>query len=264
MIILQDCLKWMRSQPAESVDIIVSSPPYNIGISYNTYGDRMTSNDYLTWQEQVWTEACRILRPDGHLFLNISPTRKNPLLPYCVASSVPWRIQNTFIWNKSITIDGHVRGHGNPVSSQRYIPSGWEFVFHFTQSGDTPISQQRSGVPYQPEWAQSNAQRSGRDWRPCTNTWFIPYETNGARSNKTLKSGKKHPAIFPRELVRQCLRVCDAQPDHTIYDPFGGTGTTAVVAQEFGAKWIITEIDSDYVEFIEDRLNAQCAALVRR
>lgn len=66
---------------------------------------------------------------------------------------------------------------------------------------------------------------------------------------------KKHPAIYPRELVRKCLRVADAQPGHVVYDPFGGTGTTASVAQEFGCDWITTEIDPDYAEFIKNRLH---------
>ena len=62
----QDCLEWMRTQADDTIDIVVSSPPYNIGISYNTYGDKMTAQDYIDWQKQVWQEACRILKPDGH------------------------------------------------------------------------------------------------------------------------------------------------------------------------------------------------------
>ena len=253
MIINQDCVEWMRTQPDNSIDIVVSSPPYNIDIDYNTYRDR--KDNYIGWMHSVWCEATRILKPTGHLFLNIQPTRNNPMMPYEVVSGIDWCIQNTFIWNKSVTIDGYVRGHGNPVMSKRYIPNGWEFVFHLTEKGKTPISQERSGVPYQPQWAEDNAKRSGRDWRPRTNAWFIPYETNGAKSNKTLANGKKHPAIYPRELVRTCLRVADVQPEHTVYDPFGGTGTTAIAAKELGCSWITTEIDSDYCEFIQKRLD---------
>ena len=253
MIYNQDCLEWMASQPDDSIDVIVSSPPYNIGINYNTYTDK--KQNYTEWMRSVWNAACRILKPTGHLFLNIQPTRANPLMPYEVVSGIDWKIQNTFIWNKSVTIDGYVRGHGNPVMSERYIPNGWEFVFHLTEKGKTPISQKRSGVPYQPQWAEDNAKRSGRDWRPRTNTWFIPYETNGAKSNKTLANGKKHPAIYPRELVRTCLIVADIQPDQIVYDPFGGTGTTAKVAKEFGCRWVTTEMDPDYCKFISERLN---------
>lgn len=256
MIIQQDCLEWMQTQSDDSIDIVVSSPPYNISINYNTYSDK--KDNYIEWMHTVWNEACRILKPTGHLFLNIQPTRDNPLMPYLVVSGIDWCIQNTFIWNKCVEIDGYVRGQGTVVKSSKYLPNGWEFIFHITESGKTHISQERSGVPYQPEWAEGNAKRNGgRTWRPSVNTWFIPYETTNAhKSVKTLPNGKKHPAIYPRDLVRKCLRVADAQPKHTVYDPFGGTGTTALVAQEFGCSWITTEIDPDYAEFIEQRLKA--------
>lgn len=262
VIINQDCLEWMATQPDNTIDIVVSSPPYNIGVGYNTYSDRKT--DYAEWMHSVWNEACRILKPNGHLFLNIQPTRRNPLMPYEIVSGINWQIQNTFIWNKSIEIDGYVRGHGYAMTtSKHYIPNGWEYVFHLTLNGRTTIDLQDSGVPYQPEWAEANSKRTGRDWRPTMNTWFIPYETNGARSNKKISTGKKHPAVYPKALVRRCLEVVGAKPEHTVYDPFGGTGTTALAAQELGCKWIITEIDPDYCEFIGERLkkNPNAAAI---
>lgn len=254
MIYNQDCIEWMQTQSDDSVDVIITSPPYNIGVNYNQYTDK--KSDYIDWQHRVWRAATRILKPTGHLFLNIQPTRADPLMPYRVVSGIDWSIQNTFIWNKSIEIDGYVRGHGYAVAtSKNYIPNGWEYVFHLTESGRTPIDLQDSGVPYQPQWAEENAKRSGRNWRPTVNTWFIPYETNGATSNKTIANGKKHPAVYPRQLVKQCLKVCGADSNTVVYDPFGGTGTTAVAAKEYGCKWIITEIDQDYVDFIKKRLN---------
>jgi site-specific DNA-methyltransferase (adenine-specific) len=259
MIINQDCVEWMRSQPDDSVDVVVSSPPYNIGIAYNSYGDKLTAQDYLCWQKTVWTQACRILKPTGHLFLNIAPTRKDPLLPYRVADSVPWTIQNSILWSKCIEIDGYVRGHGVVTASKKYLPNGHEMVFHFTKNGDTEIDIQASSVPYQPAWAADNEKRTGRNWRPTVNNWHIPYETCGSfggNRTKELKGEKRHPAIFPRELVRHCLRVAGAQPEHTVYDPFGGTGTTGVVAQEFGCAWIATDLDPDYCKFAQKRCNA--------
>lgn len=254
-IINQDCLEWMKTQPSQSIDIIVSSPPYNIGIAYNTYGDKISQDDYLKWQQEVWTEACRILKDQGHLFLNIAPTRRDPLLPYRVASSVPWKIQNSIVWSKCIEIDGHVRGHGVVTTSKKYLPNGHEMVWHFTKNGDTPIDIEASSVPYQPAWAADNAKRTGRNWRPTVNNWHITYETCGPGDSATvLKGEKKHPAIYPRELVRHCLRMAGAQAGQIVYDPFSGTGTTMAVAKEMGIDSIGTEIDKDYADFIEQRV----------
>lgn len=254
MILNEDCLEWMKKQDDDIIDVIVTSPPYNINIQYNSYTDKR--DNYTEWMVDVWEEAFRVLKPTGHLFLNLQPTRDNPLMPYEVVSRLSWKIQNTFIWNKCIEIDGFVKGQGPATRSEKYLPNGWEFVFHLTKDGKTPISQERSGVPYHPQWAESNARRNGgKTWRPSVNTWHIPYETigHGSRSSTVMKGEKKHPAIFPRDLVRKCLKVADVKPEHTIYDPFGGTGTTALVAKEMGCKWITTEIDTDYVEFIKER-----------
>jgi site-specific DNA-methyltransferase (adenine-specific) len=252
----QDCLEWMRTQADDTIDILVSSPPYNIGISYNTYGDKMTAQDYLDWQKEIWTEACRILKPDGHLFLNIGPTRKDPLLPFRVADTIPWQIQNSIVWSKCIEIDGYVRGHGVVTASKKYLPNGHEMVFHFTKDGKTDIDIQASAVPYQPAWAADNSKRTGRNWRPTVNNWHIPYETVGSwgQASATLKGTVKHPAIFPRELVRHCLNVAGAQPGDIVFDPFAGSGTTLAVAKEMGIDSIGCEIDPAYAAFIHQRL----------
>ena len=245
----------MRTQPAASIDIIVSSPPYNRGIKYNHYADQR--KDYLAWQEAVWTEACRILRPTGHLFLNIAGNGKDPFLAYEVAKTVPWRVQNNIVWAKAIEFRGHIYGRSTVNINSKYVlPHGHETVWHFTKKGSTPISLEQSSVPYRPEFAEDNYRRTGRRTRPTTTCWHIPYETTGYMGQEAaaLKGSKGHPAIFPRELVRHCLRVAGAQPGHIVYDPFGGTGTTAVVAKEFGCEGITTEIDPDYCAFITERL----------
>jgi site-specific DNA-methyltransferase (adenine-specific) len=253
----QDCLEWMKAQPGESIDICVSSPPYNIGIAYNTYGDKMSQTEYLSWQKSIWDETCRIMKPTGHLFLNIAPTRKDPLLPYRIASQIPWTIQNSIVWSKCIEIDGYVRGHGVVTSSQTYLPNGHEMIFHFTQKGRTNIDVKLSSVPYQPEWAVDNERRTGRNWRPTVNNWHIPYETCGSwggNRSLRLKGEKKHPAIFPRDLVRHCLNVAGARPGQQVFDPFAGTGTTLVVAKEMGIDSVGCEIDPDYCQFIHQRM----------
>ena len=159
-ILQGDCLDIMKDIDNDTFDIIVSSPPYNIGINYNTYEDKKV--DYIDWQVKVWEEAFRVLKPTGHLFLNIQPSRQNPLWCYELVSKLSWKLQNTIIWNKQLEIDNHIRGQGTSFQSEKYLPNGWEFVFHLTKDGKTPISQERSSVPYNPQWAESNAKRNGK------------------------------------------------------------------------------------------------------
>lgn len=254
-VINQDCLAWMKTQADATIDIIVSSPPYNRGLKYNSYKDQRT--DYLNWQQETWTEACRILKPTGHLFLNIAGNGRDPFLAYELAKLVPWRVQNNISWAKAVEFKGHIYGRSTVNINSKYVlPHGHETIWHFTHKGQTPISLTQSAVGYRPEFAEDNFKRTGRTTRPTTTCWHIPYETTGymGKDAAELKGDKGHPAIFPRDLVRHCLNVAGAQPGQTVYDPFGGTGTTIVVAKEMGLDGITTEIDIDYYNFIQARM----------
>lgn len=251
----QDCLTWMQSQPDACIDICVSSPPYNRGIQYNTYVDKHT--DYLNWQKQIWTQVCRILKPTGHLFLNIAGNSQAPFLAYELAQTVPWRVQNHIVWAKAIEFQGHIYGRSTVNINAKYVlPHGHETVWHFTHQGHTPIDLNQSSVPYRPEYAEDNQRRTGRSRRPTTTCWHIGYETTGymGKAAAAIKGTKGHPAIFPRDLVRHCLNVAGAQPGCVVFDPFAGTGTTMVVAKEMNLNSIGCEIDKDYCDFILQRI----------
>jgi site-specific DNA-methyltransferase (adenine-specific) len=246
-----DCDAVVKSLVDKSIDIVVSSPPYNIGREYGLYQDRKI--DYMEWQISFWNFMFNKMKDNGHVFLNIQPSRKNPLWCYELVSQLDWKIQNTFIWNKRIEIDGYVRGQGTTSQSKKYICNGWEYVFHLTKKGETEISQKQSGVSYHPQWAEENAKRFGKTWRPTVNSWHIPYETIGHGSiNKQFMKGK-HPAIFPKSLVEKCIKVSGCKQG-VVFDPFMGTGTTCLVAQDMGLNSVGVEIDSNYYEFACDKL----------
>tara|TARA_Y100000114_G_C11715758_1_gene305849 strand:+ start:160 stop:936 length:777 start_codon:yes stop_codon:yes gene_type:complete len=240
----RDCLEVMKELPDNSVDLCISSPPYNLDIKYNTYKDKRI--DYVNWQIKIWNTVCKKLKDKGHLFLNLQPTRKNYFMPFEIVSNLDWKVQNIFIWNKSIQIDGLIRGQAHVQKSKKYIPNGWEYVFHITKKGITEIDQMSSKVPYNPKWAAGNSKRSGRTHRPTVNSWFIPYEVINTNSIKE-KGVKKHPAVFPKELVKQCIKISSLKKG-IILDNFMGTGTTGVVAKELGFDFIGIEIDEDYFD----------------
>ena len=77
-----DCLDVLPGLAAESVDVAVTSPPYNIGLGYATYDDRRDEAAYLDWMVAVAAAVRRVLRPDGSFFLNISGSSKSPWLPF--------------------------------------------------------------------------------------------------------------------------------------------------------------------------------------
>ena len=254
MIYNTDCLKFLETIPDSSYDVCISSPPYNLGVRYSEYKD--TRSYYIEWMKDVWYEVCRVLKPDGHLFLNLGYSKDNPFDTYKVAENVPWSLQNNIIWAKAVEVDGRVRGYSIHHSSKRYLQNVWEHLFHFTKNGDTPIDIEWSGVPYNENYnnAERNAKRSGKNYRATTNCWHITYKSKATKEiTKEIAGHNKHPAIYPETLVEKCLKVSGLK-NGVVFDPFMGTGTAAVAAIKQKWDYIGYEIDPDYVEFSKNRI----------
>jgi site-specific DNA-methyltransferase (adenine-specific) len=267
---LGDCLEVFGQLPAHSVDVIVTSPPYNLGVRYNKYDDSLSPADYLEWTNVWVSAAARVLKPSGSLFLNVGTRPSDPwtALDVAQAARAHFRLQNIIHWVKSIAIDhestgaaaGLTRdlavGHYKPINSDRYLNDCHEFVFHFTPGGDTRLDRLALGVPYQD---QSNITRwrAAADGVRCRgNTWFIPYETIQRRDRD-----RPHPATFPSRLPEQCIRLHGLAGIERVMDPFTGLGSTAVACARLGVNFLGSEIDEIYLaEAVERTQTAATAA----
>ena len=251
-----DCLEVLARLPSASVQTIVTSPPYNLGIAYSTYDDRLPRADYLEWTGSWVAAAARVLDPAGSLFLNVGGKPSDPLTPFDVAQAVRphLRLQNTLHWIKSIAIDREAAGaasrlprslaigHYKPINSQRFVNDCHEFIFHFSPGGDTPLDRLALGVPYQ-DGSNITRWRSAGGGRRCRgNTWFLPYDTIQDR-----KKDRPHPATFPTELPEYCLRLHGLSRVNEALDPFLGLGSTAVACAGLGISFTGIEIDEEYL-----------------
>jgi len=104
---LADCLDVFKQLEPHSVDVIVTSPPYNIGIQYSRYQDALTPAEYLEWTDTWVAAATRVLKPEGSLFLNLGAKPTDPWTAMDVAQVARQhlQLQNTIHWIKSIAID---------------------------------------------------------------------------------------------------------------------------------------------------------------
>ncbi len=192
---LKDCVEGMASLSEAGVDLVVTSPPYNLGVRYRKYSDRLDRQSYLNWCATWAAGIRRILKPTGSFFLNIGSAPSNPMLPHEIVFQLRdlFVLQNTIHWIKSIAIDNRTFGHFKPISSKRFLNDCHEYIFHFTKTGRVEIDRLALGVPYQDK---SNIARwshtCGRDSRCRGNTWFIPYQTIQSRAKE-----RPHPATFP-------------------------------------------------------------------
>lgn len=262
---LANCLDVFAELPPQSVDVIVTSPPYNLGIRYNSYSDTLSPEEYLAWTGRWIAAAARVLQPDGSLFLNVGAKPSDPWTALDVAQAARphLKLQNIIHWVKSIAIDrestgagaGLTRdlavGHYKPINSDRFLNDCHEFVFHFTPAGDSRLDRLALGVPYQD---QSNAARwkAGTDGVRCRgNTWFIPYETIQRRDRD-----RPHPASFPSRLPEQCLRLHGLERVKVAMDPFMGLGSTAVACARLGVDCIGSDLDDAYLRLAVERTQA--------
>ncbi|MGZ4984082.1 MAG: DNA-methyltransferase [Chthoniobacterales bacterium] len=248
-----DCVAGMAKLPNEQIDLVVTSPPYNLGIRYGKFSDRQDRQSYLRWCVDWATQIRRILKPDGSLFLNVGSAPSNPMLPHEIIFALRdlFVLQNTIHWIKSIAIEERTYGHFKPISSPRYLNDCHEYVFHLTLDGRTPIDRLALGVPYQDK---SNIARwrhtRGSDLRCRGNTWFVPYQTIKSRDKQ-----RPHPATFPVELAVNCIKLHGVARVGTMLDPFLGIGNSAVAAKQCGVpKFIGFEIDESYLAEAKRRL----------
>ena len=246
-----DCLEGMVKIASATVDLVVTSPPYNLGIAYSRYSDKQERGPYLDWCHAWASELRRVLKRDGSFFLNLGSSPSNPLLPHELVLRLRelFVLQNTIHWIKAITIqneEGELvsRGHFKPINSQRFLNDCHEYIFHFTKTGRVELNRLALGVPYQDKTNIARWSHTGGHDRRCRgNTWFIPYETIQSRDKE-----RPHPATFPVELAENCIRLHGVEKVTTMLDPFIGIGNSAIAAQQCGVpKFIGFEIDEKYL-----------------
>jgi len=260
---LGDCLDILARFPPGSLDAVVTSPPYNLGIRYRTYDDTMPRSRYLDWTGQWIGLAARALAEDGSLFLNVGskPTDPWTALDVAQAARPHLRLQNTIHWIKSIAIEKALAGagakleedlavgHYKPINSRRFLHDCHEFVFHFTPTGETPLRRQAIGVKYQDKSNVARWRSAANDLRCRGNTWFIPYETIQNR-----EKDRPHPATFPPRLPEMCLLLHGTDRITTVADPFLGLGSTAVACAQLGLNFVGVEMDKGYLEEAIERV----------
>jgi site-specific DNA-methyltransferase (adenine-specific) len=230
-----------RSIRRASVDLVVTSPPYNLDIKYNSHDDRRSYEEYLRFNRR-WLARCHgWLRDGGRLCLNV-PLDKNKGGQQSVgadftaiAKEVGFLYRSTIVWNEG-NISRRTAWGSWMSASAPYVIAPVELVVVFCKSA----------------WKRD---ASGRE-SDVTRAEFMDW-TNGLWSF----SGEKrkrigHPAPFPVELPRRCIKLFSFVGD-TVLDPFLGSGTTLVAAARLGRRGIGIEIDEQYCMLARDRLRTE-------
>jgi len=205
-----DCLEGLDLFSDNHFDVVVTSPPYNLGVSYGQYDDNISRIQYLEWIEKVAMKIKQKMKDSGSFFLNMGASPTNPWGPLEVAMRLRphYELQNTIHWIKSIYIENESYGkklevnvgHYKPINGQRFLNDSHEYIFHFTKSGNVQLDKLAIGVPYKDISNISRWNAGGNRKRCRGNTWYLPYKTIKSRGKD-----RPHPATFPVELAEKCI-----------------------------------------------------------
>lgn len=259
----EDCLGFMDKlmDSGVKIDIIITSPPYNINKEYSSYHDNRLEKDYLSWLRSIAKKSVNVLKDDGSFFLNVGAIHSEPILPFKIAQQFTkgdYRIQNVIHWIKSVTIekedigrnnllqDDISVGHFKPIVSKRFLSDFQEYIFHFTKTGRLELSKLSIGVQYQDKTNIGRWKSATQDKRDRGNVWFIPYPT--------VTEHRPHPAVFPEKLPCLCIKLHGIKDGLLVYDPFMGIGSTALACLSLGIDYLGTEIDEQYVRIARENI----------
>jgi adenine-specific DNA-methyltransferase len=236
----------LQQIPTESVKLIVTSPPYNLGKEYET---RQDINDYLSAQEAVIKECYRVLDKSGSIcwqvgnYVNNGEILPLDILLFPIFNSLGLKLRNRVIWHFE---------HG--LHTSKRFSGRYEVILWFTKSDDYYFDLDQVRIPQKypnkkyfkgPKKGELSGNPLGKN---PSDVWEIP----NVKANHVKKT--QHPCQFPIELVER-LVLALSEPGDWVLDPFMGVGSTAIAALIHNRKAIGAEIMPDYIQVALERIN---------
>lgn len=234
-----DILEGLKQLDEGSVDLIVTSPPYNLEIGYSDSSDKLDYVDYLTWSANWISECRRVLKLDGRICINV-PLETNLTGKRFIESDYINILEGlSFVRMANITWDKR-------NVTRRTAWGSWK-------SPTFPVVNNplECILVYAKESKRHLGNREDID---ITREEFIEYTMGVWDMAPAKKSKVGHPAPFPEELPYRCMKLFSYRND-LVLDPFMGSGTTAIVAKKLGRHFIGFDISAEYVKLADEKLD---------
>lgn len=240
-----DCLEGMKMMEDDSVDIVLSSPPYNTARNgnervienyerrYDVYMEKRSNQEYQEWMIKIFEQFNRLLKENGCVLWNMSYGGENPMLMYdtlnSVCSNTPFMIADTIVWKKKSALPNNV----SPNKLTRIC----EFVFVLCRTKE-----------YKTFNTNKKVKTVGK-----TGQLFYENVFNFIEAKNNDGSNPYNKATFSTDLVKQLLEMYSKNQTDIILDPFMGIGTTALGCIETGRNYIGFEISENQCNYFEEK-----------
>lgn len=240
-LIKGDCIEEMQKIQENTIDCIITSPPYWKGFEYEAYFN--SYKQYLDWSEQWLKECKRILKPKGTFYLNISNDTETTIrafeLLHIATYKLMWKLHDTIIW---------YRYNQQPANTTRQLTNQTEYIFMLRHTSANIELHKKTAYEHNQDIFKT---------KNVSNVWEIPFN-KGEKiqiAKKTTKSKWGHSG-FPLALPETCILLSTKEKD-TILDPFMGSGTTGLASLNLNRNFIGIELDNTIYNIAKQRLEKQ-------
>jgi site-specific DNA-methyltransferase (adenine-specific) len=251
-----DCISGMSQLQQGSVDLAFADPPFNIGYKYDVYEDRLAADHYLAWTKKWGAALVRALKPNGTFWLAIGDDFAAEL-KLIFQRELGLYCRSWVIWYYTFGVNCKYKFSRSHTHLFHFVKDPKSFTFN---SDDIRVPSARQLV-----YADSRAHSKGR---LPDDTWILrPQDASGSftaeedvwyfpRVCGTFKERAGwHGCQMPEQLLGRIVKAC-SNPDDLVLDPFGGSGTTLVVAKKLNRRFIGFELSKNYAAQIQARLSA--------
>ena len=241
-VYLGDCINIMGEFSSESIDLIFADPPFNIGIKYDNYSDNKSYDNYYEWSEKWIKETLRILKPYGSIYIAIGDEFAAEI--NIILKKTGYHFRNWIIWYYTFGQNQKKKFNRSHTHILYFTKHKENFTFN---ADEIRIPSARQLI--------YNDKRANPKGKIPDDVWQF------SRICGTFKERVgEHPCQMPEILIERIIRTSSSKGD-IVLDPFGGTGTTAMVAKKLKRDYITIDMSEKYVEVIQKRLEGKSSEI---